>query len=536
MICSVLVNNGKHMIRHDTDHITHIDFTSIAEDVFDALATQFPVCMESDEFHFFPQAKAEAFDWARWDDFAPDAVKRVIGQLKRWDQLIGSYLSSPLSLARAMDAEMLRRVVQTLVEQLALVNVHETQPTFYLTVAGIGLAEAFTAGPQAMHSRLQSLPEFLDQARHNLKRVPRLFRDLGVDMLDKQRVWLASLPLPDNLHTPIDEALRRLEDHLRRSPVVEDFLPPLWLYERIAGNHMGCRLPLDEIVQALDREIIETRSILEQSAASLAPGRQWQRIVDDLARPPMPAGGATDLYHRTIRELARHCVEKGLTRANLMQDCPVTVAPIPAYMRPVRSNAAYSMPPGHPPRGGTFFILEANAQASISADFRLLTAHETYPGHHLLDTCRWAHDRPIRRHIEFPIFYEGWASFAEELMFDTGFFSTPADRMLMAKRRFWRAMRGKVDIDIHTHRCTIDEAAQRLVSEGMAPRRARAMIRRYCLKPAYQLAYTIGRRRFRRLYDDFRGRGMNPADFARRVISQGEIGFHHLEQILYQGG
>jgi hypothetical protein len=29
----------------------------------------------------------------------------------------------------------------------------------------------------------------------------------------------------------------------------------------------------------------------------------------------------------------------------------------------------------------------------------------------------------------------------------------------MAKRRFWRALRGRVDFDIHMHRRTLDEAA-----------------------------------------------------------------------------
>jgi hypothetical protein len=524
------------MTKPDTHHTTPTEFASIAEDLFDTLATQFPVCMESDEFHFFPQAKVGPCDRFNWDDFRPDALKRIIERLHRWGQQIESYLSWSPPLDQAADADMLKRVVQTLTEQITLVKVHETQPTFYLTIAGIGLSQAFAAGPQAMNSRLQSLPEFLDQARLNLKRVPRLFRDLGVDMLGKQRDWLNSLSLPIGLHAPIIEAFHRLDDHLHRSPVVEDFLTPVSLYERIASHHMGCFLAAEEIAAALDQEILETRSILEQFAARLAPHRKWPQLVEGLAKPPMPAGGAAELYQSTIHELARHCSEKGLMDQKLLQDCPVMVAPIPAYMRPVRSNAAYSMPPGSPPCGGTFFVLVDEEQASISADYRLLTAHETYPGHHLLDTCRWSHERPIRRHIEFPIFYEGWASFAEELLFDTGFFTTPADRMLMAKRRFWRAMRGKVDFDIHTRRCTIEEAAEGLVSAGMASQRARAMVRRYCLKPGYQLAYTIGRRRFRQLYDAFCRQATDPAGFARRVLEQGEIGFHQLEQILQQGG
>jgi hypothetical protein len=244
-------------------------------------------------------------------------------------------------------------------------------------------------------------------------------------------------------------------------------------------------------------------AILDQSAAAIAPGRPWQAVIDQLPRPPMPSGGIGDLYRKTLSDLARHCSVLGLMTADMATNCPVSVERIPDYMRPVRSNAAYSMPPVHPPRGGTFFILETGRTAPIPADYQLLTAHETFPGHHLLDTCRWGHERPVRRHIEFPIFYEGWASFAEELMFETGFSPVRWTGMLMAKRRFWRALRGQVDFDIHMHRRTLDEAAAFLSSQGMAPGRAMAMVRRYSLKPGYQLAYTIGRRRFWRLYDNF---------------------------------
>lgn len=506
-----------------------------AGDVFDTLAAQFPVCMASDEFHFFPQAKAKRFDWSRWDDFSKVALANAIGQLTRWDRELGQHPSPPMSSAQAIDADMLRRVIQTLCDQLALVRVHETQPTFYLTIVGIGLTEAFEAGSQALKARLKHLPAFLDQAGRNLNRVPRLFRDLGIEMLVKQQKWLDSLSLPESYRIPIKDAFDRLGTHLRQASAREDFLPPVELYERIATHHMGCFLRPDDITCELELEIAETRSILTQSAAAIAPGRQWPAVVDDLPLPQMPPGGAREIYRNAISDLARHCSAQGLITADLVRECPVKVEGIPNYMRPVRSNAAFSMPPVHPPRGGTFFILETGAGAKIPADYRLLTAHETFPGHHLLDTSRWRQERPIRRHIEFPIFYEGWASFSEELMFETGFFSTPVDRMLMAKRRFWRAMRGQVDFDIHMRRRTLDEAAAFLASEGIGPRRAKAMVQRYCLKPGYQLAYTIGRRRFRRLYDAFCLKETNPVAFARRVLTQGQIGFNYLEQVLRQG-
>jgi uncharacterized protein (DUF885 family) len=254
--------------------------------------------------------------------------------------------------------------------------------------------------------------------------------------------------------------------------------------------------------------------------------------------PPVPpkGDGVGGLYHNAIADLAAHCAELGLVTEGFLQRCPVRVEPIPDYMQPVRSNAAYSMPAGHPPRGGTFYIMEAAPDVKIPPDYRLLTAHETFPGHHLLDSRRWEQARPVRRHVEYPLFYEGWASFSEELLFATGYFSNRTDRLLMAKRRFWRAMRGRVDLEIHTRRRSLEQAAALMIDNGLPVQQANAMVRRYALKPGYQLAYTMGRRRFKRLFDRFGGSPPSPAAFAAKVLSQGEIGFRHLEAALQPPG
>ena len=513
------------------------DLADLADQILGTLTARFPVCMASDEFHFFPQARADGPDWSRWDDFSPNALADITTRFYQWRRQLEKLVSAAMPPDDIMDADMLLRVLRTLGEQLLQAGVVQTQPTFYLTIVGIGLAEAIEYGRPALTARLQSLPGFLDQARCNLVRLPRRFRDLGIDMLARQQRWIAALPMTPDRRTSVNNAYRRLNRHLGQTASVgEDFLPPVDWYAHVAADHMGCGCQPDDIAGELGAEITETRSILETSAAAMAPGHTWQTVVANLKRPPMPAGGIGNLYHDTIAELARHCRKQEMVSGRLLQQCPVTVQAIPDYMRPVRSNAAYSMPPGHPPHGGIFYVVETGAKASIPADHRLLTAHETFPGHHLLDTCRWGHPRPVRRHIEFPIFYEGWASFAEELMFDTGFFDGPIDRMLMAKRRFWRAMRGRIDFDIHMRRRTPDQAVADLIAEGVAANQAQSMIDRYCLKPGYQLAYTMGRIRFRRLYDRFGSRQPDPAGFAGRVLSQGEIGFDHLQQVLEKGG
>ena len=231
--------------------------------------------------------------------------------------------------------------------------------------------------------------------------------------------------------------------------------------------------------------------------------------------------------------MGTHCLDKGLVTHDTLTACPVEVTTVPAHLAPIRSAAAYSMPPGHPPRGGTFYLMASRKFQRIPRAVKLLTAHETFPGHHLLDTARWDHRRPVRRHVEFPLFYEGWASFSEELMFDTGFFSSDTERVLLAKRRFWRAVRGRIDVDLQTGARELHAAAAYLMETGLKKEHALSMVKRYTLKPGYQLSYTLGRRGFRTLYNRYRPADGQPEAFARRVLAQGEIGLDQLERELF---
>jgi uncharacterized protein (DUF885 family) len=510
--------------------------TGLAETIFSRLARQFPVCMGSDEFHFFPQMSIPAEYASGWDDFSPEALQALDGEMATWLRHIEDLTAQSLAWDDRVDVETLRDIVHTLREQLTDIGWHRTQPTWYLTILGIGLAEAVAKKPGYLSTRLQDLPRFLDQARSNLKQMPRLCRNLGCDMIQGLLPWLPTLPADPGLRAKASEALEAFRHAIETAPTVEDCLLDRDLYERMAWHHMGCRLSTEDIACELEDEIQETISLLECLSRHIAPEAAWKETLAALPPVPLPPAGAGALYQTAIGDLADHCAVQGLITPAFLKRCPVNVTPIPDYMRPVRSNAAYSMPAGYPPKGGTFFIMEGQTEITVPADYRLLTAHETFPGHHLLDSRRWEQTRPVRRHVEFPLFYEGWASFSEELLFDTGYFHGPTDRLLMAKRRFWRAMRGRIDLDIHTRRRRMDQAVDLLVAYGRPAHQAVAMVDRYALKPGYQLAYTMGRRQFRRLYEHYRKAPGSPAAFARKILSIGEIGFHHLEAALRRSG
>lgn len=505
---------------------------ALAKEIYASLAAQFPVCLSSDEFHFFPQFKAEEIAGSPWDDFSDNAVGELISRINLWQRRLHGLRPPPHEAPMTVSIDMLSRVLTTMEEQLRLVRPHKTQPTFYLTIISIGLAEALDESREVFKRRVESLPSFVSSAILNLSDIPVVFKALAMEMLPKFCSWVKMLPLTHREKHLVAGAMDQYEHHLNRVNTRSDFRLEGALYARIADFHMGCNMALDEIAMQLDNEIETTARLLAQSAERIAPGKPWQQILHELPPPGASHHDVRTLWQKGIAQLKEHCLECGFVDEHIIAGCDVEIHTIGEHMRPVRANAAYSMPPGHPPKGGIFYLLPLDHQ-SIPRDMMLLAAHETYPGHHLLDTLRWQLKEPLRRCLEFPIFYEGWACLSEELLFDTQFFSGPVDRLLTAKRRFWRACRGRAEFRIHTGQGSLEEEAAELAHIGLVGMdKAMAMVRRYALKPGYQLSYAIGRRKFRKLYKACLDRGYTSAEFVRRALHHGEMDFHHLGEIL----
>jgi len=515
---------------------------AIGYGAFEALARAFPVACSSDEFYYFPQVRAAEPVWSAWDRFCPETVAEVAEGLSAWEYELEEIDRSRPAPELQADINLLRGLVRTLREQLSEVRGWEFQPSLYLTLAGIGLAEAMEAeDPAAKHERAGNLHLFLDQAGRNLNGVPELFRDIGLEMVrDTGQFFLLLKERLPELRTAID-ALDRFEQRLKSVSTRADFRLPQEMAERVFQSHIGCGLDLEQIGRVLDREESEMRQVLEQEAARLGPGRAgtattprpWLKVYGSIPGPSMGEGGAIGLFRNEVAAMGRHCLEQGLIQKELFLSCPVSVEPMPDFLAAIRTGASYSIPPRHPPRGGTFHVARqvgAGARAGFLREYRMTCAHEAYPGHHLLDASRWSLPQPLGRAIERPIFYEGWACFAEEIMRLTGYFSQRYDRLLLARRRLTHAVRARVDVGLQTGSMNIEEAAACLQSTGISGERALTLARNYTLNPGYQLCYTLGLRRFLELSEQY-GRG-RLAGFVRTVLGQGEIQFADLAQVL----
>jgi hypothetical protein len=514
----------------------------IAQAFFEATAELFPIAAASDEFYFFPQVTSPKRDWSRWDNFSNDAIEGFTAKLVASEGEVSKLkfdhnIALEGNLDLQIDLSLLASSIQTLREQLSKVRHWQQQPTFHLTIACLGIAEALDAKePAAAELRAKTLPDFIKNAKKSLRNMPVLFRDLGLSMLrETHQYFLSLLPQLPSLKQAIPQ-LESLGDYLRNTKTLPDFRMPPDLTASVIQRHLDFRLDFNTLEAILDQEIDAMKSLLAQEAKAIAADVPWDAQIDSMPLPIIPLGGLVALYRDQVQELADHCMALGIVTPDLYQQCPVQVLPVPDFLSATRTASSYSVYPQHPPKGGTFYVIGAGnsveSRKPYQREYKILTAHETYPGHHFLDCKRLQHKNRLRRSIEKPLFYEGWACFAEMLMQKSGYLENAQQRMLLARRRLWRAVRGKIDLGLQTGSMSFKNAVEQLVSTGIDGADAAAVVRKYPLNPGYQLCYTIGFKRFSELFQIYGGQ--NLPEFVNCAVSQGEIDFQLLQQIFRQ--
>lgn len=166
---------------------------------------------------------------------------------------------------------------------------------------------------------------------------------------------------------------------------------------------------------------------------------------------------------------------------------------------------------------------------NIHNEYIFVTAHETYPGHHLLDSIRRGLKNPIRQQIESPLFYEGWASYAERLIDQLGYTKNPLQGMVGLKRQAWRAVRAMLDVGIRINRLKSEDAKDLLKGLGYSPRIVKSMLKAYLLSPGYQLCYTLGKFEIDRLKRKFCSK-LGLKKFHDFLLGGGQIPFDLIEK------
>jgi uncharacterized protein (DUF885 family) len=190
-------------------------------------------------------------------------------------------------------------------------------------------------------------------------------------------------------------------------------------------------------------------------------------------------------YRRTIARATAHLPE-------LFATVPAQDIVVRQSSRPDGVAAYYEA--GTPERPAALVVDTARLDTRPLWEVETLALHETVPGHHLQVARERELDLPpFRRFGWYVAFGEGWATYAETLGADMGFYKDAFSAFGHLNDQLFRAARLVVDTGIHALGWTRRQALDYLdANTANAPSDNEVEVDRYIAHPGQALGYKIG--------------------------------------------
>lgn len=272
----------------------------------------------------------------------------------------------------------------------------------------------------------------------------------------------------------------------------------------------GVDIPLDQLEKIARDDLARNLRALDDACAQFAPGKSVREAVA-LANAHKPAGSAVvQVATDQLAELRRFVQDHDLV--SIPGPEIATVAEAPAYKA---WNSAYINIPGPYDRGlpSIYYVAppdpswpreKQEAYVPSLGSLLFTSAHEVWPGHFL--QFLHANRAPSKFGQVFVgyAFAEGWAHYAEEMMWDAGFrHDSPEMHIGQLQEALLRNARFVAAIGLHTKGMTVAEAVKLFREQGMQDEgNAEQQARRGTFDPAY-LNYTMGKLMIRKLREDW---------------------------------
>ncbi|MFH1578471.1 MAG: DUF885 family protein [Candidatus Omnitrophota bacterium] len=492
----------------------------LSEDYFSFMAAAYPVISLSDEFHFFPRAGKAIQYLNRLDSLDEQKIKQDIAQINNLKISLEKINLRAMDLETQADYRLLSQSMAGFLQEFQQIKIWQEDPTLYLKIIILGIEQIAdklsiikTNNPGPLISRIRQIPRLLNEARLNLKKIPLPYQESAIKMAEaisahlKNRIHLSLNKKPSRkeiikLSRIAIQSLGDFKIFLKRAPSSKMPVKNRKIIEDILINRFSCRRSLAEIFEIASDEYEKTKAQLKMTANHISPSKTWQGILSGYELNAKNARQLLNLYSGQIRNLKNFLLEHDLISISRAQN--IRVKQTPSYLTPIRASASYSCPITCRQKEPAFFYVSIDKlKENIHQEYIFVAAHETYPGHHLLDSIRRNIKNPIRRQIESPLFYEGWASYAERLIDQFNYQSNPTQKLVGLRRQAWRAIRAKLDVGIRINKMSLADASKQLRWLGYSPGRVKAMLKHYTLTYGYQLCYTVGKFEIERLRDKF---------------------------------
>jgi uncharacterized protein (DUF885 family) len=265
--------------------------------------------------------------------------------------------------------------------------------------------------------------------------------------------------------------------------------------------------------------------------------RTWRELADSSKGLHPPADSVFPAYSREAARAREFIIAKRLFTVPEGERLEMVLTP--PNLRQTYAYGGYSAAaPFEKTQVGRFFVTPVDTLASPAEQasklrghnygwITVVALHEGYPGHHLQYVRAAKQPSALRKVYGSEVFGEGWGLYAEELMYQNGFYPTPLARLTQLRMRLWRAARVIIDPSIHTGRMSFDDAVRFFVdSVGLERADATAEVNRYTTWPTQAISYVVGMREVEALRDTVQARQGAAFDLARFhdvLLGQGSL-------------
>jgi uncharacterized protein (DUF885 family) len=409
------------------------------------------------------------------------------------------------------------------------------------------LREGLRSGWTAPKTSVRGVPEQLRALREHLndgplgaplRRIPAT-----IDAKLREELLAAGTSALNDSAAP---ALRRLEDFIRTDylPAARDTLAASSLpggpgyYAFLARNATGSELTPAELHALGLREVARIRAaMLETIRRTGFRGSLPQFLAFARSDKRLFAHDADALLARYRRVIERATARLPALFATIPEE---TVGVKRLGLAGGAAQVAAYYEAGTRERSAALVVNTERLDSQPLWEVETLALHETVPGHHLqVARARSLRELPAFRRKGWDDAYgEGWATYAESLGPELGFFRDPFSRFGYLNDDMFRAARLVVDTGIHALGWSRQQALDYLnANTANAQQDNEVEVDRYIAQPAQALSYKAGQLRFtalrekaqaalgprfdlRRFHDALLGNGVLPLPLLEREMGK----------------
>ncbi|MDI6784690.1 MAG: DUF885 domain-containing protein [bacterium] len=404
-------------------------------------------------------------------------------------------------------------------------------------------------------ARLQQVPRLLEEGKKNLAQgdnIPEVWTQIAKEVtqggLDFCKLFIPEAAnqvpnLKEELLTATTAAQTAFSDYL-------NFLN-ITLTSRSHGNfaigkhlftfllqtqHLLPYSP-EQLVEIGLKTIEETQHKMYRLAKLVDPLITWKTVINELKKEHPKSEELLAVYTREMQTTREFVLEKKLLDIPEGESLQVIATPI--FEQATTPYAAYIAPaPFETQQVGFFWVtpVDKNKPKEAQDDqlkghslysIPVTALHEGYPGHHLQFLYNNRIPSKVRKQFGTPLFWEGWALYCEEMMYEQGFYLDPKVRLLQLKDLLWRACRVVIDVQLHTGQMKFNDAVDMLVNvAGLEKFNAIREVQRYTQTPTQPMSYLIGKREILKLREEYQkklGKDFRLKEFHTQLLSYGSI-------------